>query len=153
MSSVTVHLAHVDARVPMRATAGAAGYDLCSCETAVIAPGARRLVDTGVRMEFDGTAMYARIAPRSGLAVRGIDAMAGVCDADYRGTYRVLLANSSDAEFVVRPGDRIAQVVFESLVHPYMVVVPTATGLEPTARGSAGFGSSGIASGPIDGKK
>ena len=143
--TVVFELTHPDARAPARATDGAAGYDLRSCEALVVPPGDRRLVDTGVRLAFDGQ-FYARIASRSGLAVKGIDVMAGVCDADYRGTYRVLLVNNSGAPFEVEPGDRIAQIVFEAIVHPVLV---DAAGDEldgcvaRSTRGDGGFGSTG----------
>jgi dUTP pyrophosphatase len=144
-------LAHPDARAPARATEGSAGYDLRSCEALEVPPGGRRLVDTGVRLAFEG-AFYARIASRSGLAVRGIDVAAGVCDADYRGTYRVLLVNNSDAPFEVEPGDRIAQLVFEAIVHPVLVDAEgdmlnegdELGGGGKGARGDGGFGSTGV---------
>lgn len=153
--AMTVELTHEDARVPARATDGSAGYDLTSCEAAEIAPGARRLVDTGVRIGFyrdhatetfgelraRSGDVYARIAPRSGLAVRGIDVAAGVCDSDYRGNYKVLLVNNSGEPFEVRPGDRIAQVIFEAVVHPALVLGDVSA--DATARGEGGFGSTG----------
>ena len=92
-----------------------------------------------------GFGVYARIAPRSGLAVRGIDVAAGVCDADYRGEYKVLVVNNSDSVFVVEPGDRIAQVLFE-VVHTCVIAetVENASDLKPEAgRGEGGFGSTG----------
>ena len=155
--AVTVELAHADARVPARATEGSAGYDLTSCEAAEIAPGARQLVDTGVRIGFysdhptattfgqrlraHSSNIYARIAPRSGLAVKGIDVAAGVCDSDYRGNYKVLLVNNSGAPFEIRPGDRIAQLIFEAVVHPELRLGDVSA--DATARGEGGFGSTG----------
>jgi dUTP pyrophosphatase len=166
---VQVHLGP-GARAPVRATAGAAGHDLCSCEPAfVIAPGARRLVDTGVRLAMrapeggggggiggiGGIGVYARVAPRSGLAVRGVDVAAGVCDVDYRGVYKVLLVNNSPEPFEVRPGDRIAQLVFEAcFLDVRTELVQSAADLQyaddddqalrpQDRRGEGGFGSTG----------
>jgi dUTP pyrophosphatase len=119
--------------MPARSTDGSVGYDLCSCEAAEIAPGERRVVDTGVRIVLSsstyaskGMDMYARMAPRQGLAVKGIDVMAGVreCYTDGRETYRVLLMNNSKETFSVAPGDRIAQLLFEVVVHPQYVLIP-----------------------------
>jgi dUTP pyrophosphatase len=82
-----------------------------------------------------------RVAPRSGLALKhGIDTLAGVIDADYRGPVGVILANLSDKDFPVKIGDRIAQLIVERVVMPSVVVVEQ---LEDTVRGAGGFGSTG----------
>lgn len=82
-----------------------------------------------------------RVAPRSGLAYKhGIDTMAGVIDADYRGPVGVILANLSETDFPVKIGDRIAQLIVERVVMPDVVVVDQ---LEDTVRGAGGFGSTG----------
>ena len=82
-----------------------------------------------------------RIAPRSGLAVKHfIDTGAGVIDADYRGQVKVLLFNHSEADFEVKEGDRIAQLVLERIWTPEVVVVEE---LEESVRGVGGFGSTG----------
>jgi dUTP pyrophosphatase len=128
------------AKIPAKASPGSAGYDIYSSEEMVILPGQRRLVDTGFSMAFEGN-MYARIAPRSGLAVKGIDVGAGVIDSDYRGPVKVLLINNSQTDFKVNVGDRIAQMVFESLAKTtHFQVVET---LDDTERGAGGFGSTG----------
>lgn len=128
------------AKIPAKASLGSAGYDIFSSEEMIILPGQRRLVDTGFSMAFEEN-MYARIAPRSGLAVKGIDVGAGVIDSDYRGPVKVLLINNSQTDFKVNVGDRIAQMVFESLAkntHFQMV-----ESLSDTERGAGGFGSTG----------
>ena len=85
---------------------------------------------------------YGRIAPRSGLAVkRFIDVGAGVIDADYRGEIGVVLFNHSDEDFVVKPGDRIAQLILEKIETP---TVKEAEELPDTKRGTDGFGSTGV---------
>lgn len=138
------------AMVPARATSGAVGYDLHSDQDVDIGPGMRAVVSTGLAMAFPAAygggqcGVYARIAPRSGLAVRGIDVAAGVCDSDYRGEYKVVLVNHSARTFSVRRGDRIAQLVFE-LVAAAEFVETTADAVVPTARADGGFGSTGLA--------
>lgn len=83
-----------------------------------------------------------RIAPRSGLAAKNfIDVGAGVIDADYRGQVKVLLFNHSDADFVVKEGDRVAQLVLERIYTPEVVEVQE---LEESVRGAGGFGSTGV---------
>ena len=125
---------------PERKSAGAAGYDLSACEDATIPPCSRALVDTGLAVAVPaGT--YGRVAPRSGLAVRGMAVGAGVIDADYRGSLKVLLFNHSTTETLdIQRGDRIAQLVLEAIVTPEVQVMAE---LPPADRGAAGFGSTG----------
>ena len=82
-----------------------------------------------------------RIAPRSGLAVKnGIHVGAGVVDPDYRGEVKVLLMNMSDVDFHAAAGTRVAQMILERCATPPVLAVDT---LDDTARGDAGFGSTG----------
>jgi dUTP pyrophosphatase len=129
------------AAAPERKSAGAAGYDLSACEDATIPPSSRALVDTGLAIAVpEGT--YGRVAPRSGMAVRGVAVGAGVIDADYRGSLKVLLFNHSPAEtLVVQKGDRIAQLVLEVILTPEVEVTSE---LPAAERGIAGFGSTGV---------
>jgi dUTP pyrophosphatase len=127
-------------KIPSKGSPGSAGYDISSVEELIIPMGQRRLVDVGFSMAFEGN-MYARIAPRSGLAVKGIDVGAGVIDSDYRGVVKVLLINNSQTDFQVRVGDRIAQMIFEKLAdNTHFQPVEE---LGQTIRGSGGFGSTG----------
>lgn len=82
-----------------------------------------------------------RIAPRSGLASKHfIDTGAGVIDADYRGQVKVLLFNHNEADFEIKEGDRIAQLVLERIATPDVVEVEE---LAESVRGAGGFGSTG----------
>ena len=84
---------------------------------------------------------YGRVAPRSGLALKKfIDVGAGVIDADYNGEVGVVLFNFSDEEFVVKVGDRIAQLIIERISMAPVVVVDS---ISKTQRGTGGFGSTG----------
>ncbi|RKP35209.1 chlorella Dutpase [Dimargaris cristalligena] len=131
---------HAKARVPIRSTPGAAGYDLCSAVDTTIAPNSRGLVNTGLIIQVpQGT--YGRVAPRSGLTLKHfIDTGAGVIDEDYRGELKVVLFNFGDQPFHIRTGDRIAQLILEKIMTPGVIEVPT---LDSTDRGSGGFGSTG----------
>ncbi|KAK2980663.1 hypothetical protein RJ640_011471 [Escallonia rubra] len=81
-------------------------------------------------------------APRLGLASKhGIDVGAGVIDADYRGPVGVILFNHSDADFEVKVGDRIAQLIIQKIVTPEVTEVDD---LDSTVRGINGFGSTGV---------
>jgi dUTP pyrophosphatase len=126
---------------PMRATHNSAGYDLSSAVDAVIPPNGRLAVSTGIAIGLpDNT--YGRIAPRSGLAYKfGIDVFAGVIDADYRSEVKCILYNSDDQPFVIKTGDRIAQLILEVIKTPDVAIVLE---LSETVRGAGGFGSTGI---------
>ena len=131
------------ARAPARAHPGDAGHDLYAAEPQTLAPGARASVGTGVALAIpDGYAGL--VVPRSGLAARHGLALVnapGLIDAGYRGEVRVLLINTDREEaFEVQPGDRIAQLVLVRVEAPG---VEEAVELDATARGSAGFGSTG----------
>ncbi|KAF2756610.1 dUTP diphosphatase [Pseudovirgaria hyperparasitica] len=128
------------ARAPTRGSPHAAGHDLYSARTTTIPPWSRALIATDIAISVPaGT--YGRVAPRSGLAVKhGIDTLAGVIDADYRGPVGVVLVNLSGEGFVVRVGERVAQLVVEKIVMPEVVVVEA---LSETVRGAGGFGSTG----------
>jgi deoxyuridine 5'-triphosphate nucleotidohydrolase len=132
-----------DARLPIRATDGAAGYDLAAAEAKVVPAGGRALIATGLQMVIP-TGWYGRIAPRSGLAVRfSITTGAGVIDSDYRGQVGVLLFNHGAEEVQISAGDRIAQIVFQ----PHGVFAVEEVDVFPTTdtvRGAAGFGSTGV---------
>ena len=133
-----------NAALPKRSTAGAAGYDLCAAHDCVIPAGGKGLVKTGLAISFPA-GLYARIAPRSGLALKKfIDVGAGVVDADYRGDVGVVLFNHGDQDFPVKMGDRIAQLILERIDTPPVKEVQDLTG---TVRGVSGFGSTGIESG------
>ncbi|GFS46502.1 similar to DUTP-PYROPHOSPHATASE-LIKE 1 [Actinidia rufa] len=101
----------------------------------------KTLVPTDLSIAIpEGT--YARIAPRSGLAWKhSIDVGAGVIDADYRGPIGVILFNNSDVDFEIKARDRIAQLIIQVIVTPNVEEIDD---LDSTARGSGGFGSTGI---------
>ncbi|XP_040580672.1 uncharacterized protein dUTPase [Lepeophtheirus salmonis] len=130
-----------NATLPSRGSPLSAGYDLYSAVDLEIEPqGGRALVATDISIAVpEGT--YGRVAPRSGLALKkGIDVGAGVVDADYRGPLGVVLFNLGVEPFLVKKGDRIAQLICESIVYPEIKEVDS---LESTERGDGGFGSTG----------
>ena len=132
------------ARAPQRANEHDAGWDLRAAEEASLAPGERASVGTGIAVAIpEGHAGL--VLPRSGLAARHGIALVnapGLIDAGYRGEIRVLLLNTDrTASFEIEPGDRIAQLVITELPE---VEFEEAGSLSETARGSGGFGSSGV---------
>lgn len=138
---VSVKLLSDNGKVPVRGSVGAAGADLFAAENVVILPHERALVPTDISIAFDDPGYYARIAPRSGLAIKNfIGVGAGVVDSDYRGPISVVLFNHGGDYFHVNRGDRIAQLIFERISQPVFQVVDE---LPTTERGSGGFGSTG----------
>jgi dUTP pyrophosphatase len=118
----------------------AAGADLRAAEEVTLAPGERASVGTGVHLEIP-TGHVGLVWPRSGLAVRhGLDTLAGVIDADYRGEVRVVLVNHGREPVRLAPGDRIAQLLVQRVERAVFKVVDA---LGETGRGGGGFGSTG----------
>lgn len=132
-----------DARAPNRMSAGAAGYDLYSNADVLVPAHGRALVSTGIAIQIPPHT-YARIAPRSSLALRGVDVGAGVVDADYRGEVKVLLINHSDAAFEVAKHARVAQLILEVIETPPVHLLLEEAPLDLTERGLGGFGSTGV---------
>jgi dUTP pyrophosphatase len=109
-----------------------------------LAPGARQLIPTGLAIALPA-GFEAQVRPRSGLALKhGITVLnsPGTIDADYRGEVQVLLVNHGQAPFVIRRGDRIAQMVVAPVTRIAWNVVEQ---LDETERGNGGYGSTGIA--------
>lgn len=128
--------------IPQMATAGAAGYDICAAEYAVIQPGRFAKVRTGLRIMMP-SGLEAQIRPRSGLAARnGVTVLnsPGTIDSDYRGEICVLLINHGSESFHVEPGMRIAQMVFATVTQ---VIFEQSDLLGRSDRGAGGFGSTG----------
>merc|ERR1719440_148953 len=133
-----------EASLPKKGSEEAAGFDLAAAEGATIPAGGKAIVKTGLSVGVpEGT--YARIAPRSGLAAKHmIHCGAGVVDYDYRGEVGVVLFNYNDKDFAVKAGDRIAQMIMEEVD---MAGCEEVDALDDTARGSGGFGSTGVTEG------
>lgn len=130
-----------DLPLPCYMTAQAAGMDVCAAvrSNTTIAPGERMLIPTGIAIELP-PGFEAEIRPRSGLAIKyGITLVnsPGTIDADYRGEVGLLVINHGRDPFVVRRGERMAQMV----VHPVSRIAWQAKNeLAATARGEGGFG-------------
>jgi len=130
-----------NAALPKRANDIDAGYDLFATHAIqIVSQGGRALVKIGISIAIP-PGYYGRIAPRSGLALKkGIDVLAGVVDASYRGELGVVLINHGLEPFDIVPGDRIAQLIIEKCHTVEWQEVDT---LPDSQRGADGFGSSG----------
>ena len=135
-----------DNAMPCYETVNSAGMDLRAYlpdGELVIKPMQRALVPTGLFMEIP-VGYEGQVRPRSGLAIKsGITVLnsPGTIDADYRGEVKVILINLSDTDFVIKSGDRIAQLVIAK--HEQMEVLEVET-LSDTERGAGGFGHTGV---------
>ncbi len=128
--------------LPTYATQGAAGMDVVSAEDAVIAPGARHAVATGLSVAIP-MGYEIQVRPRSGLALKhGITVpnTPGTIDSDYRGELKVILINHGTQDFTIARGDRVAQLVVAPVTQGMWQEVDA---LDDTARGAGGFGSTG----------
>ena len=130
--------------LPAYMSAGAAGADVVAAvaDDLVLAPGARALVPTGFSIEVPA-GFEVQVRPRSGLALKhGVTVLntPGTIDSDYRGPVGVILVNLGTEPFVVRRGDRIAQLVVAAVVR---AAFDEARELAASLRGDGGFGSTG----------
>ncbi|NLA83691.1 MAG: dUTP diphosphatase [Clostridiales bacterium] len=134
---------HPNAILPEYAHPGDAGLDLFSIEEAVLSPGDSKLIRTGIKIELPkGT--EAQIRPRGGLALKHqitILSTPGSVDEGYRGEIGVIIINHGKADFQVKKGMKIAQMVIKPVLH---VEIEEVSRLTNSQRGEGGFGSSGI---------
>ncbi|WP_429911939.1 dUTP diphosphatase [Glycocaulis sp.] len=139
------HFAGLD--LPRYQTPGSAGMDLPAAlpedAPVTLQPGEWQLIPTGLAIALP-EGYEAQVRPRSGLAAKFAISCVntpGTIDADYRGEIRVNLINHGREPFVVRRGERIAQMVIAPVVQAELVPADT---LDETQRGAGGFGSTGV---------
>jgi len=141
----------LDARVgrqfplPQYATDGSAGLDLRACLDAAVTlePGATQLLPTGIAIHLDDPGLAAVLLPRSGLGHKHgivLGNLVGLIDSDYQGQLMVSCWNRGATEFVVQPGERIAQMVIVPVVQVRLEVVDD---FAASSRGAGGFGHTG----------
>lgn len=142
-----------DLPLPAYQSASAAGLDLIAAVPSdaplTIAPGRWVSIPTGIAIALPHGA-EGQVRPRSGLAARhGVTILnaPGTIDADYRGEIKVLLVNFGDRPFLVRRGDRIAQLIVAPVARVQLHQVDK---LDDTSRGAGGFGSTGRQSSEIE---
>lgn len=151
MSRVTLHVkkaAHAAAiPLPRYMTPGASGMDICAALESPLRlkPGKRAAVPTGLHVAVP-SGFELQVRPRSGLAARrGVTVLnsPGTIDADYRGEIKVIIINLGQHAFLIRPGDRIAQLVLCPVARAMLVEEEE---LQATDRSGGGFGHTGVAS-------
>lgn len=126
--------------LPTRGSSFSAGLDLYSIEAVSLGPGQRVIARTGLAVAIPA-GFYGRVAPRSGLATKkGLDVLAGVIDADYRGEIGCLLHNTGEERIELAENSKICQLIVEKIITP---LAAWADELSETERGGGGFGSTG----------
>lgn len=152
MEEIKIKLAD-GAMMPIKATNGSSGYDLFTLEDQVVEHG-MNILKTGVYLEMP-CGYEAQVRPRSGISVKGLPGYSDLCDgeeqrffgwvvlgtidADYRGEIGIIVRNG-DAEFTMKKGTKLAQLVFAKVPDTSLVVTEV---LSSTERNANGFGSSG----------
>jgi len=141
----TIRVDFTGAEPPRYHSADCAGADLRARldKELVLEPGQRAVLPTGLRLQIPA-GYEAQVRPRSGLALEhGVTVLntPGTIDADYRGEIKVILVNLGGERFTVRPGDRVAQLVFAAVVRADFA---PSRRLADSARGEGGFGSTGL---------
>ena len=138
----------VNANIPLPEykTDGSAGMDVRACikEKIVVKQGSTVMIPLGFAMHIEDKNIAAIIIPRSGLGSKNgivLGNLVGLIDSDYQGELMVPLWNRSNKDFDIKPGDRIAQMVFIPLVLAEFKIVNS---FEQSERGIKGFGSSGV---------
>ena len=134
-----------DYPLPHHATPGSAGMDLRALldTPLTLAPGACELVRTGLAIHIADPALAGMILPRSGLGHKHgivLGNLVGLIDSDYQGELMISVWNRGDSEFVLEPGERLAQYVLVPVLQAELVEV---TEFEASQRGEGGFGHSG----------
>lgn len=134
--------------LPTYATEGSAALDLRACieEPVTLQPRGRALIKTGIAINMMDPGLVAIVASRSGLSLKhGIRVAqgVGVIDADYHGEIGVILFNDGEEPYVIEPGERIAQLMFQPVIQVALQYVDGFS--TETQRGNGGFGSTGKA--------
>lgn len=133
-------------KLPEYKTEKSAGADVYAAvaHELVVSPHERVLAPTGLYLGLPDDS-EAQVRPRSGLSLKSyVDVKLGTIDADYRGEVGVILENCSEHPFIIKRGDRIAQIVFNGACGLYQADFEIVEELDETERGTGGFGSTGV---------
>lgn len=131
---------HPDAKLPSYAHEGDAGLDIFALESCTLKAGERKTLRTGISYELE-PGFVSLIWDKSGLASKhGLKTMAGVIESNYRGELMIVLLNTSDVDYQIEKGDKIAQMLIQPIT---TANVEEAEELSEANRGTGSFGSSG----------
>ena len=132
--------------IPRYQTAGSAGMDLIACcdESITLSPNESTIIPSGISIFIEDNSFAAIVIPRSGLgAKKGLVCgnLLGLIDSDYQGPLSISLWNRSESEIVIKPGERVAQLV---VIRVNQVELDLVDEFTETERGNKGFGSTGV---------
>lgn len=139
MDEVLVQALVGTARLPSLAHDDDVGYDLYCAEEVSIAPDNRYDVHLGIAIAMPNH-LYGRITGRSSSVRKGLLVHEGIIDPGYRGPLLAYVTNLTGEEFVIRRGDRIAQLIFGPAIRPALIATAS---LPESVRGQGGLGSTG----------
>tara|TARA_Y100000310_G_scaffold290476_1_gene317703 strand:+ start:1070 stop:1543 length:474 start_codon:yes stop_codon:yes gene_type:complete len=140
VGSIEVKKVSSGAKLPSKAHATDAGFDLYAAKYSSIPAGETKLIGTGIAMAIP-RGYAGLIWDRSSMGVKGLHRFGGVIDSDYRGEIKVCIHNASEESYTISEGHKIAQLIIQEVPSFFLREVDT---LEETKRGGKGFGSSGI---------
>ncbi len=132
-----------DSHIPRYQTAGSAACDLHASDGVIIPAKSRTVIGTGIKLEIPN-GFGAMVCSRSGLSAKnGLMVLnaPGIIDSDFIGEIKVILYNSGSEEFIIKRGDRIAQLLFFPI---FQAIFQKTSEINSTSRGSGGFGSTGV---------
>ena len=129
------------AKLPTYAHPGDAGMDIYSDEEVVLKPGETKIIKTGLTSEFEN-GYVVLFWGKGGITKNGIDVLAGVIDAGYRGEWKVVLHNLSNIDYVIKRGDKITQALIHKVENAD--IIESDNIINNTSRGKGGFGSTGL---------
>ena len=143
-------LTHEKAVLPKAIREGDIGFDIYAVEDTTILPNCTRIIKTGLVLADCDTeapnmnSWFMKVEGRSGMASKGVFPVGGIIDPTYRGEIGVILFNSSNIEkFVIKQGDRVAQIILYNVVAGNSVAFSETDEIKDTIRGASGYGSSG----------
>jgi dUTP pyrophosphatase len=140
---IKVKKLHQDAIIPHYNHEGDAGMDLYAVEDVILWPNEPVAVPTGLSIELP-KGYVALVWDKSGLSLKeGIKTMAGVCDSNYRGEYKIVLLNTTNQYYYLDKGDKIAQLLIQPVMQAEVEELKEGENLSETTRGTGGFGSTG----------
>ena len=145
MINIDIELCHEHAQIPKKGTPSSAGFDIFNVEENQyeLKPHTTVKFRTGIKLKFNHPDYYAEIKSRSSLASLGIFTIGGIIDNDYRGEIHILLCNASNDSYIIEPGHKIAQLIFQFCHGNYCQFNCVESVNNDTLRGSGGFGSTG----------
>lgn len=141
MNSVKFYV-EAGAKLPVRKNIGDVGYDISAFESTSLDVGETKVVKTGVWSQGLPDGVEVQVRPRSGLSAKGILTILGTVDSGYTGEIGVIVHNLNNYPVNIGAGDRIAQLVFNTVLLPEVIEVGSKDVL--TSRGANGFGSTGV---------